>query len=195
MKTRLDQLTTAEFIDLVCGNKDVILGKHEIPNPYKLTIALRNIVMEYRSIADPGGNATYLQRVDAIIKSRIAVTVYSMCQNLVLLGQLERTREVLIAAGLPAEGWNDKRIESEVHIQLQKSKRAFDEADKDDDNSEEEKENIRNAFNGMIAAMMAHFKFQIDVVKMMAPVFAHLVARSARYHAEMKAMKKAMKQH
>lgn len=148
--------------------------------------------MEYRSIADPGGNATYLQRVDAIIKSRIAVTVYSMCQNLVLLGQLERTREVLIAAGLPAEGWNDKRIESEVHIQLQKSKRAFDEADKDDDNSEEEKENIRNAFNGMIAAMMAHFKFQIDVVKMMAPVFAHLVAR---YHAEMKAMKKAMKQH
>ena len=192
MKTRLDQLTTAEFIDLVCGNKDVILGKHEIPNPYKLTIALRNIVMEYRSIADPGGNATYLQRVDAIIKSRIAVTVYSMCQNLVLLGQLERTREVLIAAGLPAEGWNDKRIESEVHIQPQKSKRAFDEADKDDDNSEEEKENIRNAFNGMIAAMMAHFKFQIDVVKMMAPVFAHLVAR---YHAEMKAMKKAMKQH
>jgi hypothetical protein len=192
MKTRLDQLTTAEFIDLVCGNKDVILGKHEIPNPYKLTIALRNIVMEYRSIADPGGNATYLQRVDAIIKSRIAVTVYSMCQNLVLLQQFDRAREVLIAAGLPAERWNDKRIESEVHIQLQKSKRAFDEADKDDDNSEEEKENIRNAFNGMIAAMMAHFKFQIDVVKMMAPVFAHLVAR---YHAEMKAMKKAMKQH
>lgn len=192
MKTRLDQLTTAEFIDLVCGNKDVILGKHEIPNPYKLTIALRNIVMEYRSIADPGGNATYLQRVDAIIKSRIAVTVYSMCQNLVLLQQFDRAREVLIAAGLPAEGWNDKRIESEVHIQLQKSKRAFDEADKDDDNSEEDKENIRNAFNGMIAAMMAHFKFQIDVVKMMAPVFAHLVAR---YHAEMKAMKKAMKQH
>lgn len=192
MKTRLDQLTTAEFIDLVCGNKDVILGKHEIPNPYKLTIALRNIVMEYRSIADPSGNATYLQRVDAIIKSRIAVTVYSMCQNLVLLQQFDRAREVLIAAGLPAERWNDKRIESEVHIQLQKSKRAFDEADKDDDNSEEEKENIRNAFNGMIAAMMAHFKFQIDVVKMMAPVFAHLVAR---YHAEMKAMKKAMKPH
>lgn len=192
MKSRLDELTTAEFIDLVCGNKDVLHGKHEIPNPYKLTIALRNIVMEYRSIADPGGNATYLQRVDAIIKSRIAVTVYSMCQNLVLLQQIDRAREVLIAAGLPADGWNDKRIESEVHIQLQKGKRAFEEADKDDDNVEEEKETIRNAFNGMIAAMMAHFKFQIDVAKMMAPVFAHLVAR---YHAEMKAMKKAMKPH
>lgn len=192
MKTRLDELTTAEFIELVCGNKEVLLCKHEIPNPYKLTIALRNIIMEYRSIADPGGNASYLQRVDAIIKSRIAVTVYSMCQNLVLLKQFERAREVLIAAGLPAESWNDKRIESEVHIQLQKSKRAFEEADKDDDSSEIEKENIRDSFNGMIAAMMAHFKFQIDVAVMMAPVFAHLVAR---YHAEIKAMKKALKQH
>lgn len=190
MKTRLDQLTTAEFIDLVCGNKDVLLSKHEMPSPYKLTIALRNIVMEYRSIADPGGNATYLQRMDAIIKSRLAVTVYSMCQNLVLLKRSDKAREVLIAAGLPAEGWNDKRIESEVHIQLQKGKRAFDEADKDDDSAEVEKENIRNAFNAMIAAMMAHFKFQIDVTSMMAPVFAHLVAR---YHTEIKAMKKAMK--
>lgn len=192
MKTRLDQLTTAEFIDLVCGNKDVLLGKHEIPNPYKLTIALRNIIMEYRSIADPGGTVIYLQRVDAIIKSRIAVTVYSICQNLVLLQQFDRAREVLMAAGHPAEEWNDKRVESEVHILLKKGKRAFEEADKDDDNVEEEKENIRNAFNGMIAAMMAHFKFQIDVAKMMAPVFAHLVAR---YHAEIKAMKKAMKPH
>lgn len=190
MKTRLDELTAAEFIDLVCGNKDVLLGKHEIPNPYKLAIALRNIVTEYRSIADPGGNATYLQRVDAIIKSRLAVTVYSMCQNLVLLEQFERAREVLIAAGLPADSWNEKRIESEVHIQLQKSKRAIADADNDDDNAELEKENIRNAFNSMIAAMMAHFKFQIDIATMMAPVFAHLVAR---YHAEIKAMKKAMK--
>ena len=192
MKTKLEDLTTAEFIDLVCGNKSVLLGKHEIPNPYKQTIALRNIVMEYRAIADPGGNASYLQRVDAIIKSRLAVTVYSMCQNLILLKHFDNVREVLIAAGLPAEGWNDKRVESEVHIRLQKGKRAFEEADKDDDSAEIEKENIRNAFNGMIAAMMAHFKFQIDVVKMMAPVFAHLVAR---YHAEMKAMKKAMKRH
>lgn len=192
MKTRLDQLTTAEFIDLVCGNRDVLLGKHEVANPYKLTIALRDIVMEYRSIADPGGNAAYLQRVDAIIKSRLAVTVYSMCQNLVLLEQFERAREVLIAAGHPAESWNDKRIESEVHIHLQKGKRAVEEIDEDEEDGELEKENIRNAFHAMIAAMMAHFKFQIDVSTMMASVFAHL---TFRYHAEVKAMQKVMKRH
>lgn len=192
MKTRLDQLTTAEFIDLVCGNKDVLLGKHEVPNPYKLTIALRNIVMEYRSIADPGGNASYLQRVDSLIKSRLAVTVYSMCQNLILLQEFERVRDIMIAAGLPAKDWNDKRVESEVHIRLQKGKRAMEEIDRDDAESEMERENIRNAFNAMIAAMMSHFKFQIDVGTMMAPVFAHL---TARYHAEVKAMQKALKPH
>lgn len=190
MRTRLDELTTAEFIELVCGNKDVLLGKHEVPNQYKLTVALRDIVMEYRAIADPGGNAAYLQRVDAIIKSRLTVTVYSMCQNLVLLKQFDRARDVLVAAGLPAGGWDDKRIESEVHIRLQKGKRAVEESD--DDDGKLEKDSIRNAFNAMVAAMMAHFKFQIDVSTMMAPVFAHL---TARYHAEVKAMKKALKQY
>ncbi len=189
MKTRLDQLTTAEFIDLVCGNRNVLFGKHEVPNPYNVTIALRNIVMEYRSIADPGGNASYLQRVNDLIKSRIAIAVYSMCQNLVLMKRFDKAKEVLIAAGLSAAGWDDKRIESETYIQLRKSKRAFEEAEKDNESVMIEKENIRDAFNGMIAAMMAHFKFQIDIATMMAPVFAHLVAR---YHAEMKAMKKAI---
>lgn len=192
MRTRLDELTTAEFIELVCGNKDVLLGKHEVPNQYKLTVALRDIVMEYRAIADPGGNAAYLQRVDAIIKSRLTVTVYSMCQNLVLLKQFDRARDVLVAAGLPAMGWDDKRMESEVHIRLQKGKRAVEESDGDDDDGKLEKDSIRNAFNAMVAAMMAHFKFQIDVSTMMAPVFAHL---TARYHAEVKAMKKALKQY
>ena len=192
MKTRLDELTAAEFIELVCGNKDVLLGKHEMPNADKLTIALRNIIMEYRSIADSGGNAAYFKRVEELIRARLAVTVYAMCQNLVALERFGEVREILIAAGLPAEKWNDKRIESEVHIQLQKGKRAFEEADKGTDEGEDDARQIRDAFNGLIASMMAQFKFQIDVSQMMAPVFAHLVAR---YHAEIKAMKKAMKLH
>lgn len=190
MKTRLDELTTAEFIDLVCGNNNVLLGRHEIANPSKVAIAMRNIVMEYRSIADPGGNASYLRHVDGIIKARVAVTVYSMCRNLVMLERFDKAKEVLVAAGLPADDWADKRVSMEVHVQLQKSKRALAELDEDVEEVAEEQENIRNSFNGMIAAMMANFKFQIDVSTMMAPVFAHLVAR---YHADMKAMQKALK--
>jgi hypothetical protein len=189
MKTKLAQLTAAKFIELVCGNKDVLLGKHEVPNFYKLTIAMRTIVMEYRGIADPGGNASYLQHVETLIKARISVAVFSMCQNLVFLNQYDKAREILIAAGLPADGWSAKRMASAIHIQLQKNKRVFDEIEENED-IVEDKENIRNAFDGMIAAMMAQFKFQIDIGTMMAPVFAHLVAR---YHAEMKAMKRALK--
>lgn len=190
MKTRLDQLTTAEFVDLVCGDKSVLLGKYEIPNSYNLNISMRNIIMEYRGIADPGGTASYLQRTYALIKARIAIALYTIADSLVALQEYEEARMILIAAGLTAEGWSDKRIESEIHVQLKKHNRAFDELDKEEDN--EEKENIRNAFNSMIAAMMAHFKFQIDAHTMMAPVFAHLVAQ---YHAEIKAMKIAMKRH
>lgn len=191
MKTRLDQLTAAQFIDLVCGDKDVLLGRHEIVSPYSVTIAMRNIVMEYRAIADPGGNASYLRRVDTIIRVRLDMALYSMCDNLLLFKQHEKAREILKAVGLSADGWNDKRIESEVHIRLQKSKRAFAEIDEDKD-AAEDKEDIRNTFNIMIAAMMAHFKFQIDVTTIMAPVFAHL---AARYHSEIKAMKSTIKRY
>lgn len=191
MKTRLDQLTAAQFIDLVCGDKDVLLGRHEVASPYSVTIAMRNIVMEYRAIADPGGNASYFRRVDTIIRVRLDMALYSMCDNLLLFKQHEKAREILKAVGLSADGWNDKRIESEVHIRLQKSKRAFAEIDEDKD-AAEDKEDIRNTFNTMIAAMMAHFKFQIDVTTIMAPVFAHL---AARYHSEIKAMKSAIKRY
>lgn len=189
MKTRLDQLTTAEFIELVCGNSEVLLGKRETVRPYTLAIALRNIVMEYRSIADPGGNAAYLQRIDFLIKTRLSVAIYAYGQMLVDMQLLEDARDLLISAGHSAAGWNHKRIKSEVHIQLQKSRRIMDESGKDEKENQEDKEHIRDSFNSMIAAMMAHFKFQIDIATMMAPVFAHLVAR---YHAEIKAMKNAM---
>lgn len=190
MKTRLDQLTTAEFIELVCGNSEVLLGKRETVRPYTLAIALRNIVMEYRSIADPGGNASYFQRINSLIKARLSVAIYAYGQMLVDMQLFEDARDLLISAGHPATGWNLKRIKSEVHIQLQKSRRIMDEPENDEKENQEDKEHIRDSFNSMIAAMMAHFKFQIDIATMMAPVFAHLVER---YHAEIKAMKKAMK--
>lgn len=193
MKTKLDQLTLSQFIDLVCGNTDVLREGRELLNPHKTAIAMRNIVIEYRSIADPGNGAAYLKHIDDIIKDRLNVVIFSMCQNLVLLKQYGRAREVLIAYGLPADSWKDARVESEIHVRLQKSKRVKQELD--DAASEDiakEQENIRDAFNAMIATMIAHFKFQIEPTTMMAPVFAHLVARHNR---EVKAMQKAMSKH
>ena len=54
MIERLEQLTLSQFVDLVCGDTTIMRGKG---NTDKTAIALRNIVMEYRSIADQIGRA------------------------------------------------------------------------------------------------------------------------------------------
>lgn len=189
MKTRLDELTAAEFIDLVCGDPKVLYHRYELVSEYKVTIAMRNIVMEYRSIADPGGNAAYLRHVDDYLKARLETALYSMCKVLSAMEKYEAVRQILTSAGHPAGKWDDRRLENETHIRLEKSKRALSDLEKEDA-AEEGKENIRSSFDTLIASLMAHFKFQIDTATMMAPIFAHLVAR---HNAEIKAMHKALK--
>lgn len=188
MKTKLEDLTAAQFIDLACGDHSVIVGRHEIAGPDKVAIAVRNIIMEYRAIADPGGNAAYFRHVDAMVKARMSIAVYTMCKTLIAAGRLNDARAVLEEAGISTKRWDDSRIDSELHVRLQKSKRAFDEMAKEDDSEESEGE-IRNGFNSLTASMMAHFKFQIDAATMKAPLFAHLVAR---YQADIKEMRKAL---
>ena len=46
MIEKLEQLTVDQFIDLVCGNVNVVLGKHEVCSPEKIAITVRNIVIE-----------------------------------------------------------------------------------------------------------------------------------------------------
>ena len=101
----------------------------------------------------------------------------------------EEVRKILTAAGHPADKWDDRRLDNETHIRLEKSKRALSEFE-EEGAAEAEKGNIRSSFDTLIASLMAHFKFQIDTATIAAPVFAHLVAR---HNAEIKAMQKALK--
>lgn len=190
MITKLEQLTLDRFINLVCGDTSVLLERGEQANNTELAITMRNIVIEYRAIADPSGNSSYLRHIGEQIKSRISVTVFSMCQTLIELDRQKQAREVLIAYGISADSWTAKRISTEIHIRFQKAKRKMSELESETKENSQAKEYIRNAFNGLLATMMAHFKFQIDASMMWAPVFAHLVAR---HNAEIKAQNAAMK--
>ena len=97
MIDKLNQLTVDQFIDLVCGKVNVILCKHEVQSPEQIAITVRNIIIEYRDIADPGeetdgwmecehcGNTVQLMKY---IKTR-RIPCYQMkdCQVLVPLPQ------------------------------------------------------------------------------------------------------------
>lgn len=190
MIEKLEQLTLSKFVDLVCGDTSVLLGAHEVGNTNQITVATRNIVFEYRTIADPGGTNSYFKHVADWIKAKISVIVFTMCHNLVSLKQYDRVRDILGDYGLSASKWNDSRVEGTVKAKLSQAQRELDEMETENESAVAEREKIRSQFDTQTAALMAYFKFQIDPATIKATLYANLVAR---YNREIKAQMAVMK--
>lgn len=190
MIEKLEQLTLSKFVDLVCGDTSVLLGAHEVGNTNQITVATRNIVFEYRTIADPGGTNSYFKHVEDWIKAKISIIVFTMCHNLVSLKQYDRVRDILGDYGLSASKWNDSRVEGTVKAKLSQAQRELDEMETENESAVAEREKIRSQFDTQTAALMAHFKFQIDPATIKATLYANLVAR---YNREIKAQMAIMK--
>lgn len=190
MKEKLEELTLSQFIDLVCGDTSVLLGKREIGNADKLTITTRNIVLEYRNIADPCATGAYFKHIEDRVKAKINVIILTMCSNLVSLRQYDRAREILIDYGLSASQWTDARVEGTIQAKLTQSQRELEELEAANEEAIAERDKIRGQFDAQTASLMAHFKFQIDPTTIKATLYANLVARRNR---EVKAQVAAMK--
>lgn len=185
MKERLEQLTVARFVDLLCGETDVLVPKHEFVSERKKAEIARNIMIEYRQIADPAGLRRYLSDSEDMIKARNTVFLFELCHRLVLIHEFERVREILHEYGLNAGGMDDRRLEAEVVSRLERARLdvvRMEEVGRDHHGADNDE--IRRHFDEQTAALMAYFKFQIDPVSMGAAIYAHLVAR---YDRELKA--------
>lgn len=189
MKEHLEQLTMSQFVDMLCGNMSVLLDKHEIANPDKLPVIARSIIMEYRAVADPGGNSSYLRQAEDMAKAKLRVIIFTMCHNLTSFKQFGKAREVLVAYGMAASKWNDNKTEGVVKAKLEQARRELDNLNAENEKSKNQDVNIRAGFDTLTAILMAHFKFQIDPGTIRATLYANLVAR---YDREIKAQMAAM---
>ncbi len=190
MIEKLEQLTIGQFVDLVCGDTSVLTSKREIVNEAVLVIAMRNIVFEYKEIVDNAGVKGYLSSVEELVKAKISVVVFQMCLNLVALSEHDRAREVLIEYGINANSMNDQRVTAEIKSRLERAKSTIAKIENENKKDTSESINIRREFDAQTAALMAHFKFQIDTSTMKATVYAHLVDR---HNKEIKAQLAALK--
>lgn len=190
MKTTLDQLTVAEFLDALCGDIKVLLGKHEIVAPEKLREAFLAILFEYKSIADEAGMKGYLSQESNQYKSKGEVLMLKMCDNLIRLKQYDSVREILSEFGLKVDTFTDQRLANEVAGRLARSLAVIN-RQPEEKHSEDQLVDVRQEFNRQTAALMAHFKFQIDPATMKASIYAHLVHRhNEEIKAQMAALKK-----
>lgn len=190
MITRLSELSMAQFIDLSCGDTSVLLKKHSVVSPSKLKEAMMHIVFEYRCIVDEAGAKSYLTFSNNLVKAKMSVTLFKMCHNLIVIGELERVREVMNVYGINASSMSDQRVTAEVKSRLERAKSTVVKLEKETETANIELSELRSSFDAQTAALMAYFKFQIDISTIKASLYAHLVAR---YNREVKAQLSAMK--
>lgn len=186
MKEKLEELTVSQFLELICGNSRVLLGKNEVATPTKIVLAMRNIIIEYREIADMSGVKSYLSEIEELIKAKISAVVFTMCSNLIALKEFDRAREVLVEYGINADKMTDARVEAEIKSRLKRAENTVKRMEQEKKNDNEKSVDMRSAFYEQTAALMAYFKFQIDISTMKATVYAHLIAR---HNKEVKALK------
>lgn len=189
MIEKLEQLSIGQFIDLLCGETSVLTSKHEIVSDARVTAVMRNIIFEYKEIADIAGARNYLSSIEELIKAKISSALFSMCNNLVALGEYGRVREILTEYGINAKSMKDQRVEAETKSRLERAKSTIARIEEDSHTEKNEDADIRRMFDEQTASMMAYFKFQIDTSIMKATVYAHLVSR---YNREIKAQIAAM---
>lgn len=186
MITRLEELTMQQFIDLCCGDYDILCHKHEIVDEEILAKTARDIIVEYKSITDEQSMRRYILDAGERLKANIAVVLWGMCRNLISFGEYGNIREIMKEAGINADRMSDERVTAEVLSRLAAAERKLSEYN----NHEEDVTDIRRNFDKLTAVMMSHFKFQIDPTSMRATHYAHLLAR---FGEEVKMQSKILK--
>ena len=191
MKTRLEQLTVNELIELMSGNTSVLKSGREQVSKKKLATTMRDIIFEYNLISDPAGARNFLLRAEEKTREEYNIRIFGMCDVLLRLEKYSNVREILTELELNADSisMSDKRVAAEVKSRLARAKKNL--ADLEEEDKPQQLSDIRRSFDEQTAALMVHFKFQIDTAQMKASVYAHLIAR---YKSEVKARLAAMKQ-
>lgn len=188
MKTRLDQLMMSEFIELMCGDLSVLIPPHHVGNKEKAKEAAANIVYEYQMIVNKGQVSAEIVKTSEFHKAKAELIILSICQVMLKSHRANEAREILCKRGISHK--DDKKLAMLVRSKIVRLNRVVDDYNKEHDKGDKEKGDIRSHFERQTAAMMAHFKFQIDTDKMRASTYAYLLARMDK---EVKAMLKAYK--
>ncbi len=190
MIEKLEELTVARFIDLACGDTSVLHGKHEVVSPFRLAVAMRNILYEFKSIADLSGTVSYLSRLDELWQAQLSLSIFSIGMELLKVEEYESVRKIISEYGINSAKMSDRRLIAEVKSRYERARHTINKIQESISGVNPEKDNVRRSFDEQTANLMAYFKFQIDVMRMKATIYAHLIARQDK---EMKAQMSALK--
>lgn len=191
MKTSLEELTVNDFVALLGGDISVLEVDFEDVSTEEVATTVRNIVIEYKEIADRSGIERYISDSDDLLKAKMTHIIFAICVSLMKMHEYDRAKSIMDMCCIDTDGMSEIKLEALATSHLEQAKKEISDLESERDaESTKTAINIRREFDAQTAALMAHYKFQIDPSTMMASVYAHLVGR---YNREIQAQLATMK--
>lgn len=194
MKEKLSDLTLAEFIDMECGDLNVLKEKHEIVTPEKLAKKRSELSHEFQSIASPSSFKSMLIDRDRKGKMRVKAMFFGVLKSLIKIDGFSDVRDLLTKYGVDCRDRDDAWIEREVIAQLNsvtfELKRMGVEMKEEGQSTPDE---IRRRYEGMVADLMIANKMSIDIDSIRASVFASMIHKANEIAKELNAKIKSLK--
>ena len=180
MKTRLDQLTLRDLIELSCGDSSVLLDNGETPSEQvKLDCAMQ-ILSEYKELASPNQAKKDMIDAEELTKLRMKDKCLRICLALCSQERHDMARDVLIELDVkPNLIDTDEKVHPRCKAMLAdveyEIKRIEELNDEDASKKVAKPEDARKTWYSEIAFVMSMLKMSIDPASVNAAIYANLV--------------------
>ena len=180
MKTRLDQLTLRELIELSCGDSSVLLDKGETPSEQVKLECARQILSEYKELASPNQAKKDMIEAEELTKLRMKDKCLRICLALCIQERTDMARDVLLELDVKPNlidtdekahtRWKAMLADVEYEI-----KRIEELNEEDASKKVANPEDARKTWYSEIAFVMSMLKMSIDPASVNAAIYANLV--------------------
>lgn len=172
MITTLSRLNMYDFIELLCGNNQVLLEDGD--NDSMLENVVSELIYQYQCIVNPSGIESALLEKEEKIKIKYRITIAKILKALMSIDAVEDVIELLKEMGYSVN--EREKISSKIDRMIAEAeymKKRID--DNSHTSGKKNTTDVRASFDREIAFLMTYFKMNIDTRNITAGVYANMV--------------------
>lgn len=178
MKSRLNEISLAQFIELLCGNYNVLFDDGDLNDDVGLKECANSLIASYRFISDKTSMKALLVDREDSVKSNMKVFFLRICNMLVLQEEFADVRSLLAMIDEDVSGIGDDILGEKIAELLRYA--IFEQHRNEDAQKKENKvapspDDIRSYYDAEIAFIMTYVKMSIDMHQINAAVYANIV--------------------
>lgn len=173
MITTLSRLSMFDFIELLCGNREVLMEEGD--NHSMLENVASELIYQYQSIVNPSGIESAILEKEEKIKIKYRITIAKILKALISINAVDDVVGLLSEMGIT--GIEREKIPSRIDRMIAEAEymRKRIEDTFSADRKKNTPDDVRASFDREIAFLMTYFKMNIDTRIITAGVYANMV--------------------